>query len=129
MTDTAKIAVIGGSGLYKMAEISDKTTLDIERDPALQGLASSGFDIIVAANVLHATADLVQVMKHVRSLLAPGGVLLMIEGVSPEPWVDLTFGLTDGWWRFDDGVRRGYPRSGSIRQGIGCRAGAASRCR
>lgn len=30
MTDTAKIAVIGGSGLYNMAEISDKTTVEVD---------------------------------------------------------------------------------------------------
>src|SRR5690606_23243732 len=36
--------------------------------------------------------------------------LFLLEGVAPERWVDLTFGLTEGWWRFtDDDLRAGYP--------------------
>ena len=84
--------------------------LDIEQDPAAQGFASAGFDIVIAANVLHATADLAAVLQHVRSLLAPQGLLFLLEGVAPERWVDLTFGLTEGWWRFADAELRGnYP--------------------
>ncbi len=76
--------------------------LDIERDPAEQGFANRQFDVIVAANVLHATRDLHQTIRHVGQLIAPDGVLLVLEGTRPERWVDLTFGLTDGWWRFAD---------------------------
>ena len=35
-------------------------------------------------------------------MLAPGGLLLLLEGTRALRWVDLTFGLTDGWWRFED---------------------------
>ncbi len=76
--------------------------LDIENDPAGQNFESGGYDIILAANVLHATADLRRTLAHIRKLLAPGGLLLLIEGVRPDRWLDLTFGLTDGWWRFVD---------------------------
>jgi acyl transferase domain-containing protein/ubiquinone/menaquinone biosynthesis C-methylase UbiE len=76
--------------------------LDIEHPPVEQGFTAGAFDIIVAANVLHATADLRRTLAHVRKLLAPGGVLLMVEGTRPDRWLDLTFGLTDGWWRFSD---------------------------
>jgi acyl transferase domain-containing protein len=77
-------------------------TLDIERDPATQGLAEERFDIVVAANVLHATRDLRQTLAHVRRLVAPGGIVILLEGTARYRWVDLTFGLTDGWWRFTD---------------------------
>ena len=60
------------------------------------------YDIIIAANVLHATVDLRQTLEHARQQLVPGGLLLLIEGTRPERWVDLTFGMTDGWWRFQD---------------------------
>lgn len=82
------------------------SVLDIERDPASQGLAAGRFDLIVAANVVHATADLGVTLHHARSLLHSGGALLMLEGTRPEAWVDITFGLTDGWWRFRDTDRR-----------------------
>ncbi|MCW5623129.1 MAG: SDR family NAD(P)-dependent oxidoreductase [Burkholderiales bacterium] len=80
--------------------------LDIEQSPADQGFAVGGFDLVVAANVLHATADLRQTLDHVRSLLAPGGVLLLLEVTQPLGWLDLIFGLTDGWWRFADRALR-----------------------
>ena len=84
--------------------------LDIERDPATQGLQPGRHDIVIAANVLHATADLGQAVAHARSLLVPRGNLVVLEGTAPERWVDLTFGLTDGWWRFTDtALRRDYP--------------------
>ncbi|MEM1366472.1 MAG: SDR family NAD(P)-dependent oxidoreductase [Cyanobacteria bacterium P01_H01_bin.15] len=77
------------------------TLLDIERAPQSQGFAAT-YDVVVAANVLHATADLQQTLTHVRELLAPGGELILLEGSQPVPWIDLIFGLTPGWWRFDD---------------------------
>ncbi len=84
--------------------------LDIEKDPVAQSFPAAGFDIIIAANVLHATADLRTTIRHVRSLLAPRGLLILVEGVAPERWVDLTFGLTDGWWRFaDPELRTSHP--------------------
>jgi acyl transferase domain-containing protein/acyl carrier protein len=84
--------------------------LDIERDPLAQGFGESEFDLVIAANVLHATADVQQSLAHVQTLLAPGGKLLLIEGVRPSRWADITFGLTDGWWRFQDSeTRSAYP--------------------
>ncbi len=84
-------------------------TLDIERDPGEQGLPPHQFDLVLAANVLHATRDLEQTLRHIRQLLAPDGWLLLFEGLRPLAWVDLTFGLLEGWWRFDDAVRSDYP--------------------
>ncbi|HEY6552381.1 MAG TPA: polyketide synthase dehydratase domain-containing protein, partial [Vicinamibacteria bacterium] len=84
--------------------------LDIEKDPAAQGLEGRTFDVIVAANVLHATADLRRTFRHVRELLAPGGVLILLEVTRPQAWIDVTFGLTDGWWLFTDtDLRSSYP--------------------
>jgi len=79
---------------------------DVERDPEDQGLPAHGFDLVLAANVLHATADLERTLANVRRTLAPGGLLLLIEGTRAFRWVDLTFGLTEGWWRFSDTERR-----------------------
>ncbi len=84
--------------------------LDIERDPIAQGLEPSRFDVIVAANVIHATRDMHESLQHIRRLLAPGGKLIVLEGTRPVRWLDLTFGLTGGWWRFSDTQRRpNYP--------------------
>ena len=84
--------------------------LDLEKDPAAQGLGSERFDLILAANVIHATRDLAETLCHVRQLLAPRGLLIMLEVTERQRWVDVTFGLTDGWWRFTDvALRPSYP--------------------
>ena len=75
---------------------------DLERDPAAQGLQPESFDLIIATNVIHATADLRRTLQKVRRLLAPGGTLTMLEVTAPQRWFDLTVGLTDGWWAFTD---------------------------
>src|SRR5581483_3036495 len=81
--------------------------LDIEKDPAAQGVPHHGIDVVIATNVLHATRDLRQTMRNVRSMLAPGGVLLMNEVTDHPDWLDLT--LLEGWERFDDDLRTDSP--------------------
>lgn len=76
--------------------------LDIERPPTEQGFEPHSFDVVLAADALHATASLRESLAHVRELLAPGGLLVLLEIDRPTRWVDLVFGLTPGWWRFRD---------------------------
>jgi NAD(P)-dependent dehydrogenase (short-subunit alcohol dehydrogenase family)/acyl carrier protein len=84
--------------------------LDIERDPVSQQFDAHSFDIAIASNVVHATRDLRQTLANVRKLLKPGGILVLLEGTERLRWVDLTFGLTSGWWRFEDfDLRPSYP--------------------
>jgi acyl transferase domain-containing protein len=84
--------------------------LNIEQDPIAQGFEPHQFDLIIASNVLHATADLRRTFMHVKQLLAPEGMLMMLEGMHPQRWIDLTFGLTEGWWLFSDfDLRPSYP--------------------
>jgi malonyl CoA-acyl carrier protein transacylase len=84
--------------------------LDIEQYPLSQGFEPHQYDVIVAANVLHATSDLRASLLHVKQLLAPGGMLVLLEDMVPQHWVDLTFGLTEGWWKFSDRqLRPDYP--------------------
>ena len=79
--------------------------LNIESEPVAQGFDSHGYDLVIAANVLHATRDLGETLAHCRELLAPSGQLFAVEALRPRSWRDLTFGLLDGWWRFDDDYR------------------------
>ncbi len=76
--------------------------LDIEQDVTAQGFVPNSFDIIIASDVLHATADLRRSLSEVRTLLAPGGMLILIESARTSRWVSLVFGLMDGWWKFSD---------------------------
>ena len=108
-TDTSRVFASSAREKFRGYPFLRFANLDIGRDPATQGVPLGSFDIIVAANVLHSTPDLRQTLAHVRSLLAPGGVLLLLEASSPERYADLTVGLTEGWWAFaDTDLRPGY---------------------
>ncbi len=74
------------------------TTFDLDKPDGADG----PFDVIVAANVLHATADLDAALRALRQRLAPGGLLGLVELQRAPRWIDLVFGITEGWWRFRD---------------------------
>ena len=83
-------------------------TLDIAGDVAAQGFAVAHYDVIIGANVMHATPDLLHTMSTVRKLLVPGGLVVLLEGTTPQRFGDLTVGLLEGWWAFSDASRRSY---------------------
>lgn len=89
--------------------------LDIEREPAAQGFAAHSFDVIVAANVLHATRNLDRTLGHTRELLTSGGVLLAYETTAHPRWLDITTGLIEGWHVFEDTWRDDNPLLGCER--------------
>jgi acyl carrier protein/SAM-dependent methyltransferase len=79
---------------------------DVDRDPAPQGVPVGAFDVVVAANVLHATRRIADTMSRVAALCRPGGVVVINEGTTTADFNTLTFGLTPGWWAFEDGEVR-----------------------
>ncbi len=86
--------------------------LDIERDPVEQGFDAHGYDLVIAANVLHATRSLDETLNHCRQLLAPSGQLVALENQRARAWMDLVFGQLDGWWRFADRYRPHHALAG-----------------
>ncbi|KZL50739.1 polyketide synthase [Nodularia spumigena CENA596] len=83
-------------------------TLNIEQPLANQDFNVHSFDIVIAANVLHATENLTDAVTNIKSLLRNQGLLILLEGTRPSAWIDLIFGLTEGWWRFQDKNLRPY---------------------
>lgn len=84
--------------------------LDIESDPKNQGFESNSYDLIVAANVLHATKDIELTMHNVRKLLRPGGKLMMYELTRPEILrTGFVAGLMSGWWLAKEDFRKWGP--------------------
>jgi acyl transferase domain-containing protein/acyl carrier protein/ubiquinone/menaquinone biosynthesis C-methylase UbiE/ribosomal protein S18 acetylase RimI-like enzyme len=84
--------------------------LDIEKDVERQEFSANRYDLVVAANVLHATSDLEKTVNHAKQLLAPHGLLVLLEVTRQVRWLDLVFGLTEGWWKFSDfGLRPSHP--------------------
>ncbi len=106
-TDVSRAFLIKAEQRFASRVPSLATALfDVEKPPAAQDIATGRYDLVIAANVLHATADIRKTLSHVRATLAPGGVLLLNETSRATLFTHVTFGLLDGWWRFTDGDLR-----------------------
>ncbi|KAI8625190.1 Choline/Carnitine o-acyltransferase-domain-containing protein [Xylariaceae sp. FL1651] len=87
------------SGLLKpWAHMLSFQALDLERDPIKQGFEPNAYDLIIAANVVHATASIRESLRSIRKLLKPGGVLGLVELTRSLTWGGMIFGCLEGWW-------------------------------
>ncbi|XP_044717051.1 AMP-binding enzyme domain-containing protein [Hirsutella rhossiliensis] len=57
----------------------DFEVFNAEKAPAAQGFTEGSYDVVIAANVLHATRRLSETVQNARALLRPGGYLIAIE--------------------------------------------------
>jgi SAM-dependent methyltransferase len=78
------------------------TLLNIDADPRLQGFAPHQCDIIIATNVLHATPFMRNTLHNCEQLLRSGGMLVVNEALATAAFLQITFGMTDGWWLFGE---------------------------
>ncbi|MFF2945451.1 SDR family NAD(P)-dependent oxidoreductase [Streptomyces niveus] len=76
--------------------------LDVERPLVEQDIEAGSYDLVVAANVLHATRDIRRTLRHAKGALRDGGWLLLNELAAFDVFSHLTFGLLEGWWLFED---------------------------
>ncbi|KAK6447202.1 hypothetical protein FP744_10003452 [Trichoderma asperellum] len=84
-------------------------TLDLEKDAASQGFEEHSYDLVVAANVVHATRSLDKSIRTIHKLLKPGGVLGLVELTTSTPYINMTFGSIPGWWAGVDEGRTDSP--------------------
>jgi len=84
----------------------DFKILNIEKDIEPQGFQKGTYDIVIASNVLHATSRIDRTLWQVKKLLKSGGLLILSEVVRFEEFINLIFGLTNGWWLFEDSEKR-----------------------
>ncbi|KAK4862692.1 hypothetical protein LT330_002825 [Penicillium expansum] len=94
--------------LQAWKQVLDFRVLDIEASPKSQGLVEGNYDLIIAANVLHATVNMSKTMTNVRSLLKPGGTLLLLEITSPSIAL-FPFTALPGWWLGEEDFRQNGP--------------------
>lgn len=73
--------------------------LDVSLDPVEQKFEPESYDLIIASHVLHATNSLEISLRNIRTLLKPGGRLLLCETTRPESVpIGFPWGLLEGWW-------------------------------
>ncbi len=104
-TDVAGFFLTRAKARFAAYDFLDHRTLDLDTDPGAQGFAPGGFDLVVAGFSLHAARDLGTALRHVATLLAPGGALLATEVHDPERIAGL-FGFLDSFYdHTDTGLR------------------------
>lgn len=108
-TDLSDLFLARGREKYKDYQFVNYGLLDIEESPQSQGYGEHCFDVVVAANVLHATHDLNNTLGYVKSLLAPGGFLLLFEVTEHPSWFAMCFDLLEGLHLYKDQWRKDHP--------------------
>lgn len=76
--------------------------LNIEKSPLDQGFDPGSYDIIVAAQVLHATENISRTLSNAKVLLKRNGLLILNELSERSVFSHLTFGMLEGWWLYQD---------------------------
>ncbi|RYP78383.1 hypothetical protein DL771_000568 [Monosporascus sp. 5C6A] len=100
-TDLAPSFVAMARKKFKSYPFMRFRTHDIEKAPDSDLVGTQ--HVIIASNAVHATHSLCESTGNMRKLLRPDGFLLMLEMTRNMYWVDMVFGLFEGWWFFDDG--------------------------
>ncbi|KAJ5519536.1 polyketide synthase [Penicillium expansum] len=101
-TDLAPSLVAGARKTFKQyASMMKFRAHNIEQEPADDLINTQ--HIVVASNAVHATHSLVGSATKLRKVLQPNGILMMLEMIEPLYWIDMIFGLFEGWWLFADG--------------------------
>ncbi|KAK3693043.1 polyketide synthase module [Podospora appendiculata] len=72
--------------------------LNVENPPVENGYEEHTYDLVVASNVLHATRSLKETLKNTRTLLKPGGYLVLGEVTGNLLRFLLLMGGLPGWW-------------------------------
>jgi len=75
---------------------------DIDREPGPQAIAPGSADVVVAANVLHDARDLAWSLRQLHRILAPGGVLIAIEGTANSRIQMVSVGFIEGFSHHQD---------------------------
>lgn len=82
--------------LKRWVGLIDYRRLDIGNDPVEQGFKRNSYDLVFASEGLRTTASLGNTLRHVRSLLKPGGKLLTVETTLLTIFHAIVFGTTPG---------------------------------
>jgi polyketide synthase PksN len=113
-TDVSKAFLQHAAEHYQPACPAMSTAIfDVCKPLSAQSIPAGHYDLVVAANVLHATPSLREVVRNAKATLKTNGVLLLNEISTWSAFAHLTFGLLEGWWLHEDTALR-FPDSPGV---------------
>ena len=89
--------------------------LDVSRDPFEQGFEPESYDLILAANVIHATPCLAQTLSNIQPLLSARGQLVLTEFCTYFRAPNYIYGNFSGWWLGEADDREWEPYVDTVR--------------
>lgn len=102
-TDISKAFLKHGERVYgEQNPFLKFEVLNIEEAVTEQGIEVGKYDIVIAANVLHATRNIRRTLRNAKSLISNNGLILLNEISDKSIFTHLTFGLLEGWWMYED---------------------------
>ncbi|MBF0395461.1 MAG: SDR family NAD(P)-dependent oxidoreductase, partial [Desulfobacterales bacterium] len=106
-TDISSSFTEHGRKIYgKLYPFVQFMVLDIEKNTEKQGIPINSVDIIIGTNVIHATKQISITLNNLKKLLKKNGLLIVNEVTKLDNFPTQTFGLTDGWWNYEDDAFR-----------------------
>ncbi|KAJ6159879.1 hypothetical protein N7497_004416 [Penicillium chrysogenum] len=83
---------------------------DMEKEANSQGYEEHSYDAVFALNVIHAAKDIGKALQSVRSLLKPGGYLVLLELTDQEPSrIRFLMGGLPSWWHSQEENKKWAP--------------------
>lgn len=83
------------------------SVLDIDQDPMTHGYEAV-YDVVLACEAIHATESMDRTLAHCRSLLKPGGKLVLVETTRMRVLMSLLYGTLTGYWQSDNRTEGPY---------------------
>jgi len=91
-TDISPIFTRRAEQKFASYDFVEYREFDLQKNAGDQGFVAGDYDLIVAANVIHATQHVAHTLENLLPLLKPGGKLLMREITRPMRLFDFVFG-------------------------------------
>ncbi|MBW4478213.1 MAG: SDR family NAD(P)-dependent oxidoreductase [Tolypothrix brevis GSE-NOS-MK-07-07A] len=106
-TDLSKAFLQHAQGQYAPEHPYIVTQIfDVEKPLTEQGIQANHYDLVIAANVLHATKNIRNTLRNAKASLRKHGLIFLNEMSIKSLFSHLTFGLLEGWWLYEDAALR-----------------------
>ncbi|UJF34762.1 SDR family NAD(P)-dependent oxidoreductase [Paenibacillus hexagrammi] len=102
-TDISKAFIMHAENVYGASHpYLTYQLFNVEQPAAGQGIRVGDYDIVIAANVIHATPNIRQTIRNLKAVARKNGLILLNEISRKSLFTHLTFGLLEGWWLYQD---------------------------
>ena len=101
-TDLSPYFLRRAKDLFSEFDFVDYDIFNLDHSPEQQGFETASYDLVIASSVLHDVSDIRRTLAHIKSLLAPGGIVVLLEETKFLKGYDLTMGLQQGFDVFTD---------------------------